>query len=225
MPAPIVVLDLDGTLVDTAPDLADTLNVVLAGEGLPPVPFALARNMIGGGARQMLERGLALAEHPVCAADLDRMFGVFLEHYAAHIADRSRPFPGAEQALIRLIENDFVLAICTNKLEWLARKLLDTLGLSRHFALVCGGDTFGVKKPDPEVWRKTILQAGADPKRGIMVGDSVTDVEFARAAGVPIVGVDFGYTDVPVSEFGPDRIIGHFDQLREAVSALMPQVR
>lgn len=223
MPAPIVVFDLDGTLVDTAPDLVATLNVVLGREGLPPIPYAEARTMIGGGARKMLEHGLKAREYPTTRAEHDRLFADFIDHYAAHIADRSRPFPGVEKALDRLAQSGFVLAVCTNKLEWLSKRLLDRLDLTARFATICGQDTFGVQKPDPVVWQKTVDAANGDATCAVMVGDSVTDIHLARAAHVPVVAVDFGYTDIPVTALAPDRIIGHFDHLVAAVDELLPR--
>jgi phosphoglycolate phosphatase len=214
-----IAFDLDGTLVDTAPDLIDTLNVILAREGLPPVPYAQARTMIGGGARRMIEAALAFEKRTPPAAEVERMLEEFIAHYAAHIADRSRPFPGLDAALDRLAAQGCIFAVCTNKLEGLSRLLLDTLGLSPRFAAICGQDTFGVQKPDPEILRRTIAQAGGDTARAIMVGDSAADVETARAAGVPIIAVDFGYTDIPVRELRPDGVIGRFAELPEALSA------
>jgi phosphoglycolate phosphatase len=220
MPALTVVFDLDGTLVDTAPDLIDALNVVLGHEGLPPVPFAQARLMIGGGARRMLELGLQSDGRAATTADIDRIFADFVGYYSAHIADRSRPFPGLDAALDHLAASGCRFAVCTNKLESLSRRLLDALGMSARFAAICGQDTFGIQKPDPEVLRQTVRSAGGDMARAIMVGDSRTDVEVARAAGTPVVAVDFGYTEIHVSELGPDRIIRHFNELPEAVDAL-----
>jgi phosphoglycolate phosphatase len=213
MSALTVVFDLDGTLVDTAPDLVDTLNVVFAREGLPPVPFGAARTMIGGGARRMIERGLASEGRAFTAADVDRLFEGFIAHYAAHIADRSQPFPGLDAALDQLAARTCRFAVCTNKLEWLSRRLLDALGMTTRFAAICGQDTFGIQKPDPEILRRTIRQAGGSLDRAVMVGDSANDIDTARAAGVPVVAVDFGYTDTPVAQLGPDRIIGHFSDL------------
>jgi phosphoglycolate phosphatase len=219
--APTVVFDLDGTLVDTAPDLIATLNVVLAKEGLAPLPYEDARPLIGGGARAMLEKGL-LAEglHPA-KQELDRLFEAFVAYYADHIADHSRPFPGLEMSLETLKSAGCRLAVCTNKLQGLSVRLLDALGLSWRFAAICGPDTFGVPKPNPDILRRTILQAGGRPDRAVMVGDSGTDIATARAAGVPIVAVDFGYTDVPVAELSPDRIIGHYDGLVPAIGELL----
>jgi len=212
-----IVFDLDGTLVDTAPDLVSTLNVILAQEGLPPVAYDAARRLIGGGARGMIERALASEGREAGKADLDRMFDAFIEHYAAHIADRSRPFPQVEAALQHLAEAGHRLAVCTNKLEWLSVRLLEMLKLTAHFAAICGQDTFGVQKPDPQMLRLTIQRAGGEPSRAIMVGDSGTDIRVSRAATVPVIAVDFGYSEVPIATFQPDRIIGSFADLPAAI--------
>jgi phosphoglycolate phosphatase len=212
-----IVFDLDGTLIDTAPDLIDTLNVILSREGLPAMPYESARQLIGGGARGMIERALNAEGRTGSKADLERMFKAFIEHYAAHIADRSRPFPELETTLDRLAGDGRRLAVCTNKLEWLSVRLLDTLQLTRHFAAICGQDTFGVQKPDPEVFRRTVLRAGGLPDNAIMVGDSGTDIRTARAAAVPVIAVDFGYTEVPIATLQPDRIIGSFADLPAAI--------
>jgi phosphoglycolate phosphatase len=218
--APLLVFDLDGTLIDTAPDLVDTLNVILTREGLPAVPFDTARTMIGGGARMLIERGLA-AEGRSCSSDaVDRLYRDFVSHYGDHIADRSRPFPGLEGALDHLAEAGWRFAVCTNKLEGLSRQLLDALGLTQRFDAICGQDTFGVQKPHPDILLRTIRRAGGEPERAIMVGDSANDVHTARAATVPVIGVTFGYTDVPVAQLNPDRIIDDYAQLPSAVTEL-----
>ncbi len=212
-----IVFDLDGTLIDTAPDLISTLNLILGREGLPPVEYDAARRMIGGGARGMIEKALAAEGRPGSKADLDRMFGAFIEYYAAHIADRSRPFPQLEATLDRLAGEGHRLAVCTNKLEWLSVRLLDTLQLTRHFAAICGQDTFGVQKPNPKMLRLTIERAGGETSRAIMVGDSGTDIRTSRAATVPVIAVDFGYSEVPIALLRPDRIIGSFADLPAAI--------
>jgi phosphoglycolate phosphatase len=215
-----IVFDLDGTLIDTAPDLISTLNLILAREGMPDMPFDVARKMIGGGARGMIERALAAEGRSCSKAELDRLFGAFIDHYAAHIADRSRPFPELDTALDRLAGEGHRLAVCTNKLEWLSVRLLNTLKLAQHFAVICGQDTFGVQKPNPEVLLRTILQAGGEPSQAIMVGDSGTDIRTARAANVPIIAVDFGYSEVPIASLRPDRLIGSFADLPAAIVEL-----
>jgi phosphoglycolate phosphatase len=219
--SPLVVFDLDGTLVDTAPDLVATLNVILVREGLPPVDYEAARNMVGGGARVMLERGLAASGRNLPTPAVDALTRDFVEHYAAHLADTSQPFPGVEAALDTLSERGYRLAVCTNKLEWLSVRLLDALNLSKRFGAICGSDTFGISKPNPEILRRTIERAGAAFSDVVMVGDSLMDIATARAACIPVIAVDFGYTDTPVAALAPDRIISRFADLPEAVHALV----
>jgi phosphoglycolate phosphatase len=215
-----VVFDLDGTLVDTAPDLINALNFVLEREGLAAVPLHAARNMIGAGARKLIERGLEIEDRLVSPQDLARLTRDFIDHYAAHIADFSRPFEGLEDALDDLQANGFRFAVCTNKLEWLSKLLLDRLGLSARFAAICGADTFGVSKPDPAILRETVARAGGHLSSTVMVGDAGPDVGVARRAGVPVIGVGFGYTDVPIADLKPDRLIDHMRELPAAVAAL-----
>jgi phosphoglycolate phosphatase len=217
-----IVFDLDGTLIDTAPDLIGTLNVILAREGLPAVAFGDARPMIGGGAKGMIERALAADGRGATKADLDRTFAGFIEYYAAHIADRSRPYPDLEVTLDGLAGGNR-LAVCTNKIEWLAVRLLNTLKLDRYFGTICGQDTFGVQKPDPKILLDTIARVGGDPAQAIMIGDSGTDVRTARAANVPVIAVDFGYTEVPIATLKPDRIISSYTELPDAISAVMAE--
>jgi phosphoglycolate phosphatase len=216
----IVVFDLDGTLVDTAPDLINALNFILAREGLAPVPLHAARNMIGAGARKLLERGLELEGRTVSLAELDRLTDDFINHYAEHIADASRPFDGLEAALDDLESSGYRFAVCTNKLEWLSKRLLDRLNLSPRFAAICGADTFGVSKPDPAILRQTIARAGGELSSAIMVGDAGPDVGVARRAGIPVICVSFGYTEVPVADLKPDRVIDHMRELRGAIESL-----
>ena len=218
-----VVFDLDGTLVDTAPDLINALNYVLDREGLPPVPLHSARNMIGAGARRLIERGLELEGRAATTADITRLTADFIDYYAAHIADVSRPFEGLEDALDDLGARGYRFAVCTNKLEWLSKLLLDRLGLSSRFSAICGADTFGVAKPDPAILQQTIARAGGQLSAAIMVGDAGPDVGVARRAGIPVIGVEFGYTEVPIADLKPDRVIGHMNDLPAAVESLMLQ--
>ena len=222
MAARTIVFDLDGTLIDTAPDLVDTLNVVFAREGWPPVPYATARNQIGGGAKAMIARGIAAEGLAVPSQKLDQLFADFIAHYSEHIADRSRPFPGLTDALDVLASGGCRFAVCTNKLERLSVKLLKELKLADRFAAICGQDTFGIQKPDPDVLRRTVTAAGGSSPHSIMIGNSATDIHTARAAGIPVIAVDFGYSDRPVSEYGPDRIISHYAQLPAAIASLSP---
>ena len=221
MVAPTVVFDLDGTLVDSAPDLAATLNIIFAREGLPPVAYDTARKLVGGGARSMIERSLTAQGRKLDMPAVDRLVKGFIDHYAAHIADRSRVFPGLEAALDELAAGGCRFAVCTNKLEWLSVRLLAALGLSNRFAAICGADTFGLQKPHPDSLRRTIARAGGEPAHAVMVGDSLSDIATARAAGVPVVAVDYGYAETQVSELAPDRVISALTELPSTVFELL----
>ena len=213
MIAPVIAFDLDGTLVDTAPDLVRTLNVVLNGIDLPAIDYTAGRILVGGGARKMIERGLLAEGRTIREEELEDLTRQFIEYYAEHIADGSRPFPGVEATLAELGARGYRLAVCTNKLEWLAVRLLERLDLSQHFVAICGGDTFGLQKPRPEPLRGTVARAGGVESRALMIGDSLTDISTGRAAGIPVIAVDYGYTDVPVAELHPARVISAFSEL------------
>lgn len=220
-PPAVIAFDLDGTLVDTAPDLLDTLDIVLDEAGAARLPREETRKMIGAGARALVNRGLTAAGIAVEPPAFDRLYGRFLEHYADHIADSSRPFPGLLAALDELSARGHVLAVCTNKLEYLSRLLLDRLELTDRFAVIAGADTFPVYKPDAGHLLGTIERAGGVPARAIMVGDSMTDVLTARNARVPSIVVPFGYTEIPAEELGGDVFIDHYDRLVETVETLL----
>ncbi len=217
---PVLAIDLDGTLVDTAPDLLAALNAVLTHERLPNLTIKDATSMIGGGARLLLERGLEAVGARRSREEVDALFTIFLDRYRTWISRESRPYPGVIEAVDRFAAAGWKLAVCTNKLESLSRQLLDELAISARFAAIAGGDTFDVRKPNAQHLLKTIALAGGDPKRSVMVGDSDTDIATAKAAGIPVVVVNFGYTTIPVEKLDPDRIISHFDQLWDAVAAL-----
>lgn len=219
--APILVFDLDGTLADTACDLIGTLNVLLMREGLPVVAPEAARSLVGAGARALIEGGFAMRQTPLPAMRIEPLVMDFLTHYEAHIADETRLFPGALAALDRFRDAGFRLAVCTNKPEGLARLLLDKLSIADRFDAICGRGSFPVHKPDPQMLHLTVAAAGGDPARTVMVGDSRTDIDTARNAGAPVIAVDFGYTDTPVSALGPDRVISHFDDLWPAAHELL----
>lgn len=218
--APVIAFDLDGTLVDTAPDLIGALNHILVREKMSPLPLDSARNLIGAGAQRLLERGLEVENRQVTPEEMTKLTEDFIAYYADHIADESRPFEGLEAALDDLAGRGYRLAVCTNKLEWLSRRLLDRLGLTPRFAAICGADTFGVAKPDPIILRQTVVKAGGAIASTIMVGDAGTDVGVARRAGVPVIGVSFGYTEVPIADLKPDRLIDRMSELPETVESL-----
>lgn len=223
MNAPTLVLDLDGTLVDTAADLVATLNVVLAEEGLPPVPLESALRMVGHGARALLSTAIVAHGGEAGAERLDALTTRFIDHYAGHIADQSLPYPGVSAALDRFQVAGWRLAVCTNKFEGLSRLLLEALGLAGRFSVIAGQDTFGIRKPDPRHLTETIRAAGGTLDRAVMVGDSAVDVAAARAARVPVIVVNFGYSDRPAAELGADLVIGHYDRLFEAATGLLAQ--
>ena len=220
--APLLVFDLDGTLADTAGDLLATLNWILVRDGLPEISPEETRRMVGRGARVLISRGYAAGGVELPPDRLEQLFHDFLAYYEDNIAVHSRLFPGVVAALDRFEAAGFALAVCTNKIEHPSVKLLDALGVAKRFRAICGQDTFAWWKPDPRALLSTIERAGGLPGRALMIGDSKTDIDTAKAARVPVVAVDFGYTEVPVQELGPDRIISHFDELWDAVGALAP---
>ncbi|HWW63343.1 MAG TPA: phosphoglycolate phosphatase [Sphingomonadaceae bacterium] len=216
-PFQVVAFDLDGTLVDTAPDLTGALNHALVALGRTPVSQESVRHMVGHGVRSLLNRGLG-ATGGASEALIDRGFPLFLEYYEGHIADRSHPFPALETALDTLAGRGVRLAVCTNKLEALARELIAALGWEKRFAALVGGDTLAMRKPDPAPLHEAIARAGGG--RAAFVGDSIVDADTARAAGLPCVAVSFGFSDRPVEALGADIVIDHFDELIPALERL-----
>ena len=172
----------------------------------------------------MLARALEAERRVFSPAKLEQMFADFIAHYSEHVADRSRPFPGLTDALDVLAARNFRLAVCTNKLERLSVLLLDQLELADRFVAICGRDTFGVQKPHPETLRRTVAAAGGTVNEAIMIGDSITDIHMARAANVPVIAVDFGYSERPIAEFGPDQTISHFAQLPASIAAIFSAI-
>jgi phosphoglycolate phosphatase len=219
MPARALVLDLDGTLVDTAPDLAQATNHVLSLHDRRAVSLDEVRTLVGHGARTLIRRGFALTGQDVAEDLVEPLFDEFIDYYGAHIAQRSRPFPGVISLLDRCREAGIKLAVCTNKPESLSLKLLGELDLSDYFSAVVGADTVGVAKPNPAPYFEAVRRAGATVPASLMVGDSGTDVLLARAAGVPVIAVSFGYGDRPVAEFEPDHLVDHFDEIWPLVCA------
>jgi len=211
-----IVFDLDGTLVDTAPDLTNALNDVLTRRGFAPVSIEAIRDCVGRGARVMIEQALIRAG---AQGDVDEMLAEFLVHYEENIACESRPFPGALAQLEGLTAQGATLAICTNKREHLSHKLLQELEIEHFFSAIAGRDTFPVAKPDPGHLTGAIALAGGDPTRSLMIGDSDVDLRTARAAAVPIVLVSFGYG--PVNGFVGEATIDHFDELEGRAAKLL----
>jgi phosphoglycolate phosphatase len=213
-----IVFDLDGTLVDTAPDLTNALNDALVRRGHRPLPQEAVREAVGFGARVMIEEALRRAG---AREDIDEMLVDFLSHYEANIAVESRPFPGVVSSLDGLAAAGAKLAVCTNKREYLSQKLLAELGLERYFRSIAGRDTFAVSKPDPGHLIQTIVKAGGEPTRAIMIGDSDVDLRTAKDAKVPSILVSFGYAPRALDEFAPAAVIDHFDALIPSIDAIL----
>ena len=218
-----VVFDLDGTLVDTAPDLVAATNHALSQISLPPVSARVLTPWVSYGARRMIEEGLAHIELALPAGEVDRLLALFLGHYEQNIAVQSRPFDGAVDALRQLRSNGARLAVCTNKRENLSRLLLKTLGLHDEFAAIAGRDTYPVCKPHPGHLTGAIRAAGGNTSYAIMVGDTKIDIDTAAAAGVPSIAVSFGYSEFPVPSLGATMTIDHFDQLISAITTIRPR--
>mgnify|MGYP006266996799 FL=1 len=222
MTKPTIVFDLDGTLAHTAPDILGTLDHILTREGLPALPHTEAIGLAGAGARALLKRAFAASNTPLPDARLDLLFADYLNHYETRIADHSHLFPGAELAIKNLLMDGYGLAVCTNKTEHLAILLLQKLGVAGHFKAICGRDSFAYQKPDARHLTSTIEKAGGVTRHAIMIGDTRTDIDTARNAKLPVIGVRFGYSDTPIDTLAPDLLINHFDELHAAVKRLAP---
>jgi phosphoglycolate phosphatase len=207
------VFDLDGTLVDTAPDLIAATNHVMAGLGRSAVSGDILRPQVSHGALAMIRAALGPEAASWEEPRLYPLFDQFIAYYQANIAVESQPFPGMVAALDRAQTSGHILAVCTNKREVLARQLLESLGLANRFAAIAGRDTFKIYKPDPGHLLQTIAQASGLPGQAIMIGDSNVDIATAKAASIPVIAVSFGYCEPPVAHYAPDFIIHHFDDL------------
>jgi phosphoglycolate phosphatase len=212
-----IVFDLDGTLVDTAPDLAEATNHVLATLGLDRVNELEIRPFVGHGALAMIDAAAKAHGRKLSERELHDLFEVFIVHYTANIAARSLPYPNAVAAIDALKNEGATLAVCTNKIEAHARAVLAALNLDRYFSAVTGRDSLGAYKPDPKHLTGTIALAGGRREAAIMIGDSETDIKTAKAANVPIIAVSFGYSVDPVASFGPDAVVDDYRDLRAAV--------
>lgn len=213
MSAPLVVFDLDGTLIDTAPDLIDSLNYTIEAVGLAPVTFDDLTHLVGQGVKVMIQRAFELRREPLDEVTAAKLFDRYMEHYQANMPGKSLPYTGLLECLDRLEAAGMRFAICTNKGSQLTTLLMDKLELSHRFAAMTCGDTFAFRKPDGRHVLQTVELAGGDPLSAIMVGDSINDILAAQNAGVPAVAVTFGYSDVAVDQLNPDRIIESYADL------------
>jgi phosphoglycolate phosphatase len=216
-----IAFDLDGCLVDTAPDLIGTLNLILAEHGHPGLALEAARTVVGHGARAMLSRGFEAVGEALPPARMDRLFERFIGLYLARIDQASRPYPGVVEVLDALAGAGARLAVCTNKRTDLSLALLDALDLTRRFQVVMGPDRAGAAKPDPRHLLAALEGAGGRADFALMVGDSRTDVGAAAAAGVPVVAVSYGYSDVPPAELGADALVDSFAELPAVARRLL----
>lgn len=216
-----VVFDLDGTLVDSAPDLISALNRLLVAEGRRRVDMAEGTVMIGDGVRVLVERGFAATGSAVAGEALDALAKRYLTDYEANVCVETKAFPGAEAVLKALAADGVGMGVCTNKPEAPARAILDGLGLSEYFAAVVGGDTVpGARKPDARPMLATLEGLGVTAREAVMVGDSTNDVKTARAAGMNVVVVGHGYTRIPAAELSADAVIDGFAGLADTLSRL-----
>lgn len=216
-----IAFDLDGTLVETAPDLIGTLNRMLAARDIPSMQVGAAQHLVGHGALALLRHGFQEAGAVWDEALAPALLEEFLADYLDNIAVHSRPYEGVVETLERLAARGAALCVATNKRTDLSVALIAALELERHFAVVCGPDRVTARKPDGAHVREAVQQAGGDPGRAIMVGDGAPDVQAAKAAGVPCVVVSFGYTPIAPTELGGDVLIDHFDELEAAIDGLL----
>ena len=219
-----MVFDLDGTLIETAPDLHDALNHTLATKGLAPVRLDTIRMMIGDGAKAMIRKGLE--HHRVTANEREieeELWPIFLEHYKANITRLSEPYEQCIETLDKLQQNGARLAVCTNKSQQLAEQVLSGLDMNRWFSAVIGGDALGFKKPDGRHIMQTVKKASGDTARAVMVGDAWTDERAARDAELPFVFVSFGYGTLSRQPYDRLRSIDHWRDMLQALTELARQ--
>lgn len=215
-----LLFDLDGTLVDTAPDLINALNHVFAEKRLSPVPCDLVRPYVGLGALAMLRQGF---QHHGIQIDEDRLtrtHELFRTYYEENICVESQAYDGVWDVLPTLYEDGYSLSVCTNKPEHLAVSLLEKLDLSKYFAAICGSDTVPNRKPHRDHLSLTAERAGTSLEASVMVGDASPDVDGARNASIPIIGFDYGYSTVAMADLSPDILLSSFRDLPAALVQL-----
>jgi phosphoglycolate phosphatase len=219
--SPALIFDLDGTLVDTAPDILGALNAILAREGRRQADGTDLLHLLGHGARAMITEALARTGGPLPESRTKVLIEDFIARYRDHIADESRPYPGVERTLGEFADSGARLGVLTNKPQELAVPLLDTLGLSRFFAAIHGAGRFSYVKPDARVFHHLVDEMGGVGAGAIMIGDSITDVLTARAAQVPVILVSYGYALEPVETLGADAITANFTELPLQVERIL----
>jgi len=216
---PALIFDLDGTLVDTAPDLLGALNAVLVAEGRRRADLADLRHLVGFGARRMLGEAFRMTGDEAIPDRLPGLIDAFIAHYRTHIAAQSKPFPGVEQTLAALKAEGAKLGVLTNKPQELTDLLLPEVGLAEFFGAIHGAGRYSYSKPDARVFHHVVEELGHGP--ALMIGDSATDVATARAAGVPVILVSYGYTPEPAHTLGADAVADRFDEIVPLARALL----
>lgn len=219
--SPALIFDLDGTLVDTAPDILGALNAVLVGEGRRPMERADLHHLVGHGAKLMLGEAFARTGARPAADRLPPLIDSFIAHYREHLTDGSQPFPHVEPVLIKLKSEGACMGVLTNKPEELAAPLLRGLGLAEYFDAIHGAGRYSYAKPDPRVLRHILDALGAHHEDAIMIGDSATDVATARAAGIPVILLSYGYTPEPAHTLGADVVVDSFAEIPDAIRSLL----
>lgn len=218
---PVLIFDLDGTLVDTAPDLLDAMNAVLVAQSRRRVDPETLRHMVGFGAASLIRQAMAATGAPVAEERLPGLVDDFIVHYGRHIADASLPFPGVIETLAALKAQDVPMGVLTNKPHELALPLLDALDMSKFFGAIHGAGRFSYVKPDPRVFHHVVEELSGNPQApALMVGDSKTDAATARAAKVPVILLSYGYTPDPVETLGADAVTGDFRDIPRLARAL-----
>jgi phosphoglycolate phosphatase len=218
MPLEALIFDLDGTLVDTAPDLTAATNHALSLIGRRAISNAEARNLVGHGSRALIVKCCEVTGGAVDDETVKWLNLALLEYYADHIAGHSVIFPGLLALLDRARNAGLKLGVCTNKVEHLSHKLLRELKMADYFGAVVGGDTLPIMKPDPAPYREVATRLGVDANNTLMFGDSETDIRTAQNTGVPVIAVTFGYTPQHVKTYNPTHIISHYDQAWPIIS-------
>ncbi|MEM7669445.1 MAG: HAD-IA family hydrolase, partial [Pseudomonadota bacterium] len=222
------IFDLDGTLADTAADLLGSANVVLAEVGLPQLSLGEDRSVAGRGGREMIRRSQVRGgqdpDHASSVKMADNLYPRLLAVYEERISDQSRLYDGVTDCLDALVDAGWRIGVCTNKPERLARNLLDDLGILDRFGALLGADTLAVRKPDPEHFFETCRRIGSVVEQSVMIGDTLTDLSTARAAGRPCILTTFGFAAEPLAELDPDAIVGHYSEIAAALDALVPRV-
>ncbi len=217
---PTLILDLDGTLADTIHDLVPSLNRTTATQNLQPVTIEQVGHVSGMGIKAMLELAYTHNNQPLEKDLLEELFVTFLEDYSRNISVDTVIYPGAVSALQKLSSNGWLLGICTNKSADLAEKLLREMGVHHLFSSVTGGDSFDFRKPDPRHLVNTVEMAGGFTSKAVMVGDTQNDILTARNADIPVIAVDFGYSEKPVTNFNPDFVISEFAELFDTATRI-----